>query len=425
MTTVFPHLNLQVRRTKRSATLAINERSAELEALGRTVYRLGLGQSPFPVPDFVVEELRRQAHQKDYLPVVGLAPLREAVSNFHNRRDGLESSAQDVLIGPGSKELLFMAQLCFQGELLLPSPSWVSYEPQASLLGLPTTWLDTTVDEGWRLKAETLRQACEKDPGRPRLLILNYPSNPAGTTLDEARLREITEVCREFRLLVLSDEIYGEVHHRGEHHSLASFYPEGTIISNGLSKWCGAGGWRLGTFLFPKSLAWLREAMSVVASETYTSVSAPIQWAAVAAYTPHPEMNDYLERSRQVLHKVGEASHEVLLQAGLNVPKPEGGFYLFPDASPLANKLKSRGIESSGALCEGLLTECGVAVLPGTEFGRPPEELTFRLATVNFEGGETLLSVRDFQGCSRDFVQKKCPKLWEALHRIGDWLQQS
>ena len=425
MNRVLPNLNLHVRRTKRSATLAINERSAELEAQGQKVYRLGLGQSPFPVPDFVVEELRRQAHQKDYLPVAGLAPLRQAVSNFHNQRDGLESSAEDVLIGPGSKELLFMAQLCFQGELLLPSPSWVSYEPQASLLGLPTSWLDTTVDEGWRLKAETLCKSCEVDPGRPRLLILNYPSNPAGTTLDEARLREIAEVCREFRLLVLSDEIYGEVHHRGEHRSLASFYPEGTIISNGLSKWCGAGGWRLGTFLFPKSLAWLREAMSVVASETYTSVSAPIQWAAVAAYTPQEEMQNYLECSRQVLSKVGEAAYVALREVGLNVPKPEGGFYLFPDASPLAEKLKSRGIESSRALCEGLLTECGVAVLPGTEFGRPTRELTFRLATVNFDGSEALRSIRDFRGSGADFVQKKCPDLWEALQRIGDWLQQS
>lgn len=422
MKTVTRHLNLNVRRTKRSATLAINERSAELQELGRKIYRLGLGQSPFPVPDFVTEELRKQAHQKDYLPVAGLKALREAVADFHNRRDGLEASAEDVMIGPGSKELLFLAQLCFSGELLIPAPSWVSYQPQASLLGLPTAWIPTTVDDGWRLKPEDLRHACQNDPTRPRLLILNYPNNPAGTTLGEERLREIAKVCREYGLLVLSDEIYGEVNHSGNHLSLATFYPEGTIISNGLSKWCGAGGWRLGTFLFPKSLYWLREAMCVVASETYTSVSAPIQWAAVAAYQPDERLQVYLRHSRRVLAMVGETAHQILSEAELQVPKPEGGFYLFPDASTLSEKLRAKGVTSSEELCEKLLTETGVAVLPGSDFGRDPEELTFRLATVNFDGGAALEGVADFKGSPRAFVERYCPDLLQALNLMAQWL---
>ena len=422
MKTVTRHLNLNVRRTKRSATLAINERSAELQSLGRKIYRLGLGQSPFPVPDFVVEELQRQAHQKDYLPVAGLKPLREAVAEFHNRRDGLEATADEVMIGPGSKELLFLAQLCFSGELLIPAPSWVSYQPQASLLGLPTQWIPTTVEEGWRLKPEDLRQACQKDPTRPRLLILNYPNNPAGTTLGEERLKELAKVCQEYGLLVLSDEIYGEVNHSGNHLSLATFYPEGTIISNGLSKWCGAGGWRLGTFLFPKSLYWLREAMCVVASETYTSVSAPIQWAAVAAYQPDERLQDYLRRSRRVLAMVGETAHEILTEAGLQVPKPEGGFYLFPDASPLSEKLRSKGVTTSEELCEKLLTETGVAVLPGSDFGRDPQEFTFRLATVNFDGGAALEKVTGHNGSSRAFLEAHCSDLLQALNLMAQWL---
>jgi aspartate aminotransferase len=422
MKTVNRNLNLNVRRTKRSATLAINERSAELQGLGKKIYRLGLGQSPFPVPDFVVKELQDNAHQKDYLPVAGLAPLREAVSAYHNRRDGLESNADDVLIGPGSKELLFMAQLCFSGELIIPAPSWVSYEPQASILGLPTTWIPTTVEDGWRLQADALKKVCQVDPTRPRLLILNYPNNPAGTTLDKERLKEIAKVCGEFRLLVLSDEIYGEVHHRGQHTSLASYYPEGTVISNGLSKWCGAGGWRLGTFLFPKPLYWLREAMSVVASETYTSVSTPIQYAAIAAYTDRPELQDYLKRSRKVLRMVGETAYHKLRAAGLEVPKPDGGFYLFPDASPLKERLAERGIFTSGALCEQLLQDSGVAVLPGTEFGRPSDELTFRMATVNFDGGEALKAVTNHSGNAESFVKELCPDLWQALEQLTTWL---
>jgi aspartate aminotransferase len=423
MITVSQHLNLNVRRTKRSATLAINERSAELQALGQKIYRLGLGQSPFPVPEPVTEELRKQAHQKDYLPVAGLQPLREAVAEFHHRRDGLEATAEDVMIGPGSKELLFLAQLCFQGELIIPAPSWVSYQPQATLLGLPTYWVPTTVEEGWRMRAEDLRKACQSDPTRPRLLILNYPNNPAGTTLGETRLREIAKVCQEYGLLVLSDEIYGEVNHSGNHVSLASFYPEGTIISNGLSKWCGAGGWRLGTFLFPKSLHWLREAMCIVASETYTSVSAPIQWAAIAAYQPNEQIQDYLRRSRSVLAAVGETSYKILSETGLKVPKPEGGFYLFPDASALGDKLRTKGITTSAELCEKLLTDTGVAVLPGSDFGRDPAELTFRLATVNFDGAVALDKIDEFKGTSESFLERHCSELLEALRLIAQWLR--
>ena len=419
------NLNLNVRRTKRSATLAINERSAELQKQGKKIYRLGLGQSPFPVPDFVVKALNMNAHQKDYLPVAGLLELRQAVAEFHNRRDGVNADAGDVMIGPGSKELLFLAQLCFSGELIVPAPSWVSYGPQASLLGLPTNWVPTTIESGWRLQAEDLRKACQVDPTRPRLMILNYPNNPAGTSLSPQQLKEIAEVCREFRILVLSDEIYGEVHHTGKHQSIVEYYPEGTVISNGLSKWCGAGGWRLGTALFPKQLSWLRDAMCVVASETYTSVSAPIQWAAIAAYKGGEELQTYLERSRKVLNMVGQTAHAKLSAAGLEVPKPDGGFYLFPNASPLRDKLPSRGVTTSPELCERMLTDTGVAVLPGSDFGRSADELTFRLATVNFDGGAALKAVDSHAGDAESFVKQYCGELWEALEKMSGWLSGS
>src|SRR5690606_12101120 len=108
-------------------------------------------------------------------------------------------------------------------------------------------------------------------------------SNPHGYTYCNEELKAIAAVAREYRMLVLADEIYGEVHFLGKHTSIAQYYPEGTIVSSGLSKWCGAGGWRLGTFAFPAQLQWLKNAMATAASETYTSTSAPIQYAAVKA----------------------------------------------------------------------------------------------------------------------------------------------
>ena len=119
-------LNLNVRGMGPSATLAINERSAALQAEGREVLRLGLGQSPFPVPDHVRDSLARNSHQKDYLAVKGLPALREAVVDWVHRTEGLSYSPDHILVGPGTKELMFLVQLVYYGDLVIPSPSWTT-----------------------------------------------------------------------------------------------------------------------------------------------------------------------------------------------------------------------------------------------------------------------------------------------------------
>lgn len=203
------HLNLNVRGLKPSATLAVNEQSNRLIAEGRKVFKLGLGQSPFPVPEPVVDALRRHADEKDYLPVKGLPALREAICGYYRRTQGLDFSPEHVLIGPGSKELMFILQLTYYGDLLIPSPSWVSYAPQARIIGRHLTWIPTRTETGLGVEPETLEAVCKEDPERPRLLILNYPGNPTGMSYAAERLEALAEVARRYRVLVLSDEIYG------------------------------------------------------------------------------------------------------------------------------------------------------------------------------------------------------------------------
>jgi aspartate aminotransferase len=419
------HLNLNVRGLEQSATVAINQRSKRLQSEGRHVYRLGLGQSPFPVPQPVVEELRANAHQKDYLDVKGLPALREAVAAYHDRRQGLDRTTEDVLIGPGSKELMFILQLVYYGDLVIPTPSWVSYAPQAHIIGRQIRWVPTTAEDGWPLLPEELDRVCRDDPTRPRLVILNYPSNPTGQTYSREALQDLAEVARRYRVILLSDEIYGEIDHSGEHTSIARYYPEGTIISGGLSKWCGAGGWRLGTFTFPSSLRWLLEAMAVVASETFTSTSAPIQYAAVRAFQGGIEIERYLFHARRILRELGKTMARQLRTTGLFVPEPQGAFYLFPDFGPLRGRLAERGITTSDELCERLLEDTGVAVLPGSSFGRPAEELTARLAYVDFDGARALVAA---QGIAADtmlgegFLRSYCGNLMDATDRLCDWL---
>ncbi len=416
------NLNLNVRGLAPSATLALNERSAELIAEGRDVIKLGLGQSPFPVPEVVVEALRQNAHQKDYLPVRGLAALRETVAEYHHRKNAVARHGAHVLVGPGSKELMFIIQLVYYGDLCIPTPSWVSYEPQARIIGRRVHWLRTMREHNWGLQPEELEELCRDDPERPRLVILNYPNNPTGYTYGVDKLRALADVARKYRVVMLSDEIYGEVDHEGTHRSIAEFYPEGTIISTGLSKWCGAGGWRLGTFTFPDNLKWLLESMAVVASETFTATSAPIQFAAVRAFAGGAEIEEYLKQSRRVLRALGRYCAQRLRDADIVVGDPDGAFYLFPDFRAFRPQMKEHGITTSAEMCERLLDDVGVATIPGSSFGREPSELTLRLSYVDFDGARALSTAARSSGdLDPSFVAECCPRLRDAVDRMANW----
>ncbi len=420
------HINLNVRGKQQSATLEINDRARHLKKTNQKVYNFGLGQSPFPVAEPVVEELKKHAGEKDYLPVRGLPALQEAVASFHNRKEGTAYSAEDIMIGPGSKELMFILQLAYYGDLLIPTPSWVSYSPQASIIGRNIHWLPTHGYQNWHLTPETLDEFCKKDPEHPRLLILNYPANPTGKTYRADELKELAAVARKYRIILLSDEIYGELNYTGKHVSIARYYPEGTIISSGLSKWCGAGGWRLGTFAFPKGLRWLQDAMAVIASETYTSTSTPIQFAAIRAFNGGEEIENYLYHSRKILRTLAKQIYDRLHGNGAIITEPKGAFYIFPDFSPFKERLLQRGIGNSVELCRRLLSDIGLAALPGSVFGRPEEELTVRMAFVDFDGAAALQeSMTHHNGKNHNgtFIRKYFNHILEGTDKLNQWLR--
>lgn len=425
----YASINLNVRGIGQSSTLEINEISKKLQREGRKIYRMGLGQSPFPVPVPVVETLKNHAHEKDYLPVKGLEELRQAVAYFHLQKDNLQISPENVLIGPGSKELMFLLQLVYYGEIILPTPCWVSYVPQAKIIGRNIKLIHTTFENNWKLTAEQLEEflKSENDRFKPRLIVLNYPSNPDGETHSVEDLKKLAKVAREYELIVLSDEIYGQLHYAGKHISIASFYPERTIVSSGLSKWCGAGGWRLGTFSFPANFEWLLNPMAAVASETYTSVSAPIQYAAVSAFKGSILIERYLMNVRRILYSLAKKSVGILQNGGIRVHMPSGAFYLFIDFSNFSEKLASRGITTSAVLCQTLLEDTGVAILPGSAFMRSEDELTARLAFVNFDGAKALAMSETFpvnDEIPDDFDQYCCRSVIEAIENIVEWANQ-
>jgi aspartate aminotransferase len=177
--------------------------------------------------------------------------------------------------------------------------------------------------------------------------------------------------------------------------------------------------------MFPKALRWLLDAMAAVASETFTSTSAPIQYAAVTAFEGGPEIDSYLRRVRRVLGALGPWCAERLRRSGARSPSPVGGFYLFPDLSPLRERLAKRGIHGSAELCKRLLDDTGVAILPGSAFGRPDEELTARIAYVNFDGGRAIKRVAamdDGVALDEAFLRRHCGGVLTAFERMCSWL---
>ena len=401
---------------KPSSTLAINELSQKLEKKGETIYKFGLGQSPFPIPDTIVKELKLNAYKKDYLNVSGLFELREVIAKYHSKKNKYSYTADNVVIGPGSKELIFQTQLIMNGDLLLPSPSWVSYAPQAQIINKKIHWLQTTSKSNWHLEPQTLENICQKIQDSTKLLILNSPNNPSGTIHRD--FKTLAKVAKKNDVIIIADEIYAELDFSGKYKSLTHYYPEGTIISSGLSKWCGAGGWRLGTFIFPNELDQIKQTLRAVASETFTAVSAPIQYAAIAAYTK--DYTYYLKHSRKILNCIATYIYDELINAGIQCQKPQGGFYMLCDFS---NVIKiSNEISDSPSLCKNILKDTGFAMLPGSDFGIIKDKLISRIAFVDFDGKKALKHSYGKKKLSYDFLKKACPKIIQGINILKKWV---
>ena len=396
-----------------SSTLLINETSKEMERNGKTIYKFGFGQSPFPVPDKLVEKLKENAHQKDYLPAKGLLNLRQAISKNLIKKKYKNFTENNIVIGPGSKELMFLLQICFDGDLILPAPSWVSYEPQSIIAKNNVHWVQTSADSNWHVTAKQIEDIAKKIESQNKLIILNSPNNPSGT--NAKNLKELAEVFEKYNFTVLSDEIYSDLHFDDEFHSIAHFYPK-TIISNGLSKWAGAGGWRLGYFAIPDSLKEIYDKISVLATETFSAVSAPIQFAAVEAY--EGDHSEYVNKSIKILKVIADAVYKKFNTNNIQANKPEGGFYIMPDFT----NLLSHKFKSSKEFCKSLLEETGVAVLPGTDFGFPEEKLLFRFSFVDFDGAQ-FLKVEDKE-ISEDNLKNYAPKILEGIEKILDFTKK-
>ena len=397
--------------------------------MGFEVVHFGFGESPFPPPKPFVAALKRHAADNHYLPSQGLPGLREAAAEYLRRRFGHDASPDRVIVGPGSKELIFDALLVLEGDLILPAPSWVSYAPQAKLLHKRVVGARTEPDNGYRLDPAALDAACQRSKSQQKILILNSPCNPTGAVYSAAELKELAQVAQQHNVVVISDEIYAEITFgRPRFASIASYCPKRTIVTTGLSKGFSAGGHRLGILMLPAGMESIMAHLAAVASETFSCVSTPVQHAAIVAFGEDADVRQHVEDTAAVHKLATEYLWRRLTKVGLRCPNPEGAFYLLPDFSPFAEKFQPPGVCTDVDLCADVLDKQGVAMLPGSAFGLRQDRLAVRVASVDYDGAAVLERYRKrrprTQAQGRSFVERHCPNLALGVDRLAQYLDE-
>jgi len=331
-----------------------------LEKTGKPVIHLEIGEPDFDTPAHI-ESAAQEALSKGhthYVPAPGIPELRTAVADFLERKNRLVTTPDRVIITPGAKPIMFFAilALCEEGdEVIYPDPGFPMYASITAFAGATPVPIPLRESNNFTIDPDELAGLVTD---RTKLLILNSPHNPCGSSLSQEQIEAIAKICIERDITVLSDEVYWALQYDGEHRSVLSVpgMAERTILLDGWSKTFAMTGWRLGFGVFPQ---WLVEPVSRLVINSVSCTSAFSQHAAIAA----------LDGPWDDVHrmKAAFADRATLIVDGLNaIPgvscvRPGGAFYAFPNITGL-------GL-SSAELSDRLLNEAGVAALPGTAFG--------------------------------------------------------
>ncbi len=414
--------------------MRINDRIQELRegcrrsGCERPYHHFAFGQSPFPPPPSVVEALREHAAEHDYLPTAGLPELREAVAAYYRHHFGLETAADCVVVSPGSKEMIAVLLAALEGQVLVPTPSWVSYMPQARILRKPV--VPIRVGANYKLTPELLNDGPSKAAGVQSILILNNPHNPTGAVYAQKELEALAEVCRDRAIIVIADEIYARTAFEPEAFtSMARVYPEGSIVTGGLSKDRSSGGYRLGVGVLPKGASDLFANVLKIAGSTYSCVAAPIQYAGLKAYSLDEDVESYVRDCCSVNALVGTETSRAFQAAGARTSEPAGAFYMLLDLDEDRRAFSEIGIESSAELAEHLLAVEHTAMLPGGALLLDERELAFRASFVDYDGAAALKAWRkrrpETDDERRAFVEEHCPLLTDGARYLGRYLGEA
>ncbi len=395
-------LSKHVRNLSQSATMAVSARAKEMKREGINVIDLSAGEPDFPTPDFVKSAGAGaiENNRTKYTPAAGIPELRAAVAAKLGKENGLEYTADSIIVTAGAKQAVFNAAFClFQDgdEVLIPSPYWVSYPEIVNLTGAEPVIVGSSPEKDFKVTAGDIEK---KITERTRGLILNSPNNPSGAVYSADELGEIGTLCAERGIWVISDEIYERiVYEDGLAPSVASVRPDVmplAVVVNGLSKTLSMTGWRIGYAAADPELV---KAMIRLQSHTTSCVSSISQTAALTALQ---EFDRYDASAKEMVVRFDERRRylmeHLIRPRDLTCTAPQGAFYLFFDLSPFYGKQWKGGtIGGSLDMCSYLLEEGNVALVPGVAFGEDSYiRLSYAASLENIEAGtQRILSALD------------------------------
>jgi len=363
------YLSSRVQTLKPSATLAISARAGQLRAQGEDIITLSTGEPDFPTPEPICKaaiEAINAGHTR-YTPVDGIPALKQAIINKLERDNDLDYKMSEIVASVGAKQCIYNAMQAILNpgdEVIIPAPYWVSYPEMVRLAGGEPVIVAGDSTQEYKITPEQLAKAITP---KTRMLILNSPSNPTGAVYSAEELTDLARELIEFpEIVVVSDDIYEHIQWSGAaFHNILNVCPElrsRTLVINGVSKAYAMTGWRIGYAAGPEAII---KAMKNIQSQSTSNPCSIAQHAAVAAL----EMD---VKSIKAMTKEFESRHDNVVELlngipGFQVVAADGAFYSFPDASEAIANLD--GLDDDVALCEYLLNEAGVALVPGTAFG--------------------------------------------------------
>ena len=388
------------------------------------LYGFAFGQSPFPVPLLMQEALMKNANQGAYAPVPGIPELRNAISKYNKHYFGMDITPERIYVGPGTKELIFNLLEILHGTVILPTPAWLGYLPQIRFLKKNYHMLPAKSNK--KFSPGDLRKLALRLHDRQKILILNNPHNPTGLLYDKFELEEIAYVCRDQNIAIISDEIYAQTTYDfSKFISMGKIYPEGTFVTNGLSKSHAAGGYRLGYVIFPQHAVDLKRQFKKILATEYTAVSTPIQHAAVAGFEISKEMDIYFDTTRKIHHIMGEYTYNALSAIeGIKLTKPDATFYLLADFNAFSTELRKANITTSQKLSESLIVHpYHTAIVGGDSLVLERTDFSARIAYVDYNGTKVLQNYLNNEPKTSsermEFVKNNAPKMVAGIEMIG------
>ncbi|GAB1416763.1 pyridoxal phosphate-dependent aminotransferase [Paludibacter sp.] len=355
-----------------SETLAMSQKSNELKAQGVDVINLSVGETDFNTPDHVKEAAKKAIDENYsfYSPVPGYPALRNAICAKLKNENSLDYKPEQIVCSNGAKQSVCNVLLAIIGkgdEVIIPAPYWVSYPEMVTLADGKSVIVSAGIEQDFKMTPAQLEAAITP---KTKALILCSPSNPTGSVYTKEELKALADVLAKYpNIYILSDEIYEHINYIGSHESIAQFenVRERVVIINGVSKGYAMTGWRIGWIAAPK---WIASACNTLQGQYTSGPCSVAQKAAEAAYTGDQSFvkgmqESFLRRANLVVELASQIP-------GLKLSKPQGAFYIFPDASAYIGKsFGERKIETSGDLAMYLLEVGHVACVGGGAFGAP------------------------------------------------------